>query len=173
MTPLGTDSSKFECSRGTIGPKLTLLFFAEMSSFWAYELGKRCLGYQDGKSNANIKILLAGGLAGVVTWTSVFPLDVIKTRLQSPEAFAIERRPGLASNPLLEATAGRTAGTFAVARQIYEREGFSGFFRGLGVCSIRAFIVNAVQVSPPPSTRKVSVLKTQWACYEWSMKALT
>ena len=126
-----------------------------MSSFWAYELGKRSLSYQDGESNANIKILLAGGLAGVVTWTSVFPLDVIKTRLQSPEALAIERRPGLASNPLLEATARQTAGTFAVARQVYEQEGTSGFFRGLGVCSIRAFIVNAVQVSSTPSTQSV------------------
>jgi len=30
------------------------------------------------------------------------------------------------------------------------------FFRGLGVCSVRAFIVNAIQ----------------WAVYEWTMQVL-
>jgi solute carrier family 25 carnitine/acylcarnitine transporter 20/29 len=41
-----------------------------------------------------------------------------------------------------------------MARQTYRNEGAGVFFRGLGVCSVRAFIVNAAQ----------------WAVYEWIMK---
>lgn len=43
-----------------------------------------------------------------------------------------------------------------IARQAYREEGLSVFFRGLGVCSFRAFFVNAVQ----------------WAVYEWMMHIL-
>jgi solute carrier family 25 carnitine/acylcarnitine transporter 20/29 len=47
-------------------------------------------------------------------------------------------------------------GTIQIARQAYREEGLSVFFRGLGVCSLRAFFVNAVQ----------------WAVYEWMMHIL-
>ena len=98
--------------------------------------------------NEHVKILLAGGAAGVVTWASIFPLDVIKTRLQSPDQPIAETyRP--AQQPLLRHSKQITAGSSGVARQIYREEGFHGFFRGLGVCSVRAFVVNAVQVSSP------------------------
>ncbi len=36
-------------------------------------------------------------------------------------------------------------GAFEVARAAYQAEGLAVFFRGLGVCSIRAFVVNAAQ----------------------------
>ena len=42
--------------------------------------------------------------------------------------------------------AAKPLGAVDVARQLYRREGARGFFRGLGVCSARAFVVNAVQV---------------------------
>lgn len=48
-------------------------------------------------------------------------------------------------------------GALQIARQAYRDEGAGVFFRGLGICSARAFIVNAVQ----------------WAVYEWIMRALT
>ena len=129
--------------------------FAKDLSFGAYELSKRALRYQQGDSNANLKILLAGGVAGVVTWASIFPLDVVKTRLQSPHMLELEW-PCSAEEPLIRAARRRNVGAIQVARQVYQREGFKGFFQGLGVCSIRAFIVNAVQVSSPKlSSRKV------------------
>jgi len=43
-----------------------------------------------------------------------------------------------------------------MARHVYQTEGLSAFFRGLGICSVRAFIVNAVQ----------------WAVYEWMMRLM-
>ena len=42
---------------------------------------------------------------------------------------------------------GYPKGAWAITKDAYRQEGYSIFFRGLGVCSIRAFVVNAVQVS--------------------------
>ncbi|EEH09148.1 mitochondrial carrier protein [Histoplasma capsulatum G186AR] len=128
--------------------------------FWSYELCKRLMTTADESSEqAAAKILICGGIAGIITWVSIFPLDVIKTRLQ------VQGSPGsLASGSLVERQTllrpfgidGRTLGTLAVAKEAYRTEGFQVFYRGLGVCSLRAFIVNAVQ----------------WAMYEWTMKFL-
>ncbi|PYH84222.1 mitochondrial carrier protein [Aspergillus uvarum CBS 121591] len=121
--------------------------------FWSYEYCKRLMNSEDDTTNmAALKILLCGGIAGVITWASVFPLDVIKTRLQ---AGTIETSPQ--DCPLLPSRIQtRDAGSIQVAREVYQTEGLKAFYRGLGVCSFRAFIVNAVQ----------------WATYEWLMKYL-
>ena len=43
-------------------------------------------------------------------------------------------------------------GTFQIARNAYRTEGGAAFFRGLGICSARAFFVNAVQWAVSSST---------------------
>ncbi|CAK7226281.1 hypothetical protein SBRCBS47491_006178 [Sporothrix bragantina] len=101
--------------------------------------------------------LMCGGLAGVVTWASVFPLDVIKTRVQAQALLP----PSPANAPLLSGSTSpssqpRRLSTLKVAQIAYHEGGMSVFFRGLGVCSARAFVVNAVQ----------------WAVYEWIMREL-
>ncbi|CAG8439692.1 10903_t:CDS:10 [Ambispora gerdemannii] len=62
--------------------------------FWVYEGCKRLLGvspanyvnYSAGgnyiDNNDTLKLLFSGGTAGVVAWACIYPLDVIKTRLQ-------------------------------------------------------------------------------------------
>lgn len=46
-----------------------------MRSFWSYELSKRTFARDDDTPNQQaVKVLLCGGLAGVVTWASIFPL---------------------------------------------------------------------------------------------------
>jgi len=124
--------------------------------FWSYELSSRWLSDDTSKESASwgenaAKVLFCGGLAGVVTWVSVFPLDVIKTRVQTQVDQAVMA-------PLLEDSAvGRSRlGAVEIARQAYAEAGWQVFFRGLAVCSIRAFVVNAVQ----------------WAVYEWVMVEL-
>ena len=121
--------------------------------FWSYELSRRWMGRYGGNETADV--LLCGGLAGVVTWASIFPLDVIKTRVQTQ---VLKPRPEVA--PLLGADGlevkTKRSGAWAVAQAAYREGGSRVFFRGLGVCSIRAFIVNAVQ----------------WAVYEWIMTEL-
>ncbi|RYO85099.1 hypothetical protein DL766_004026 [Monosporascus sp. MC13-8B] len=122
--------------------------------FWSYEISSKWVESrrQDPAfAQDATKVLLCGGLAGIVTWASIFPLDVIKTRVQT-QAF------GPAATPLLEsygAQPGRL-GAIAITRKTYREEGLRVFFRGLTVCSIRAFFVNAVQ----------------WAVYEWIMLEL-
>jgi len=114
--------------------------------FWSYELTKRLLLSRQPdpflEPNAS-DILIAGGIAGVVTWASIFPLDVIKTRLQTQAHI-----PDESGRPLLdrETTVLERKTSWSIARDIARTEGLKGFYRGLGICSLRAFIVNAVQV---------------------------
>lgn len=104
------------------------------------------------------KVLLCGGVAGIVTWASIFPLDVIKTRVQAqihgPPPPAGEGSPLLPGHP--NTASMKRRGAVEIARQAYREGGLKVFFRGLTVCSVRAFIVNAVQ----------------WATYEWIMLEL-
>ncbi|EEH22291.2 hypothetical protein PABG_04502 [Paracoccidioides brasiliensis Pb03] len=129
--------------------------------FWSYELCKRLMTTPDESyQQAAAKILLCGGIAGIVTWASIFPLDVIKTRLQAQGSPGM-LLPGIPpERQMLLRTStssdGQILGTFGIAKQAYRTEGLKIFYRGLGVCSLRAFIVNAVQ----------------WATYEWIMKFL-
>ena len=88
-----------------------------------------------------------------MTWASVFPLDVIKTRVQAQTSEATPGRTPLLSDPARPA---RRLGAMDVARETYREGGIKLFFRGLTVCSVRAFAVNAVQ----------------WAVYEWIMREL-
>ncbi|KAJ0167696.1 Mitochondrial basic amino acids transporter [Colletotrichum tanaceti] len=129
--------------------------------FWSYELTTRWMGVGgDGVNETNMrdeaaKVLLCGGLAGIVTWASIFPLDVIKTRVQT-QAFAASS--SVEASPLLGARGSqqqmrKRAGALQVAREAYREGGIRVFFRGLTICSVRAFVVNAVQ----------------WAVYEWVM----
>ena len=104
-------------------------------SFWSYELCHRWLA-RSGDDRGSVDVLLAGGIAGVATWTSIYPLDVVKTVLQAQPWARNLNRSELRS--------------FAIARQIFQAGGVRAFYRGIGVCSIRAFAVNAVQVSDLP-----------------------
>lgn len=126
--------------------------------FWSYELGTRLLAAKLGDEHSPkaeaAKVLLCGGIAGVVTWVSVFPLDVIKTRIQTQALRPADAEPLLGAARSL-GDKGRI-GAMEMARTIYKEEGKAVFFRGLGICSVRAFVVNACQ----------------WAVYEWIMKEL-
>lgn len=143
--------------------------------FWSYELSTRWMnkwlpeahGSSDpgagGISGTEAaKVLLCGGLAGIVTWASIFPLDVIKTRVQAQAHVTSQMADAAATQegrPLLDSGGPKPAkrmGAIEVAREAYKEGGMRVFFRGLAVCSVRAFIVNAVQ----------------WAAYEWIMLEL-
>ncbi|KAI1771555.1 solute carrier family 25 member 45 [Hypoxylon cercidicola] len=124
--------------------------------FWSYELSSRWIESSRQSSSAfsqdAAKVLLCGGLAGVVTWASIFPLDVIKTRVQT-QTFDATTTPLLGSS---DSSTQKRLGAVEVARNAYREGGARVFFRGLTVCSVRAFVVNAVQ----------------WSVYEWIMLEL-
>ena len=123
--------------------------------FWSYELSSRFMIAQmkyrgmEPRSREIASSLVCGGLAGVVTWASVFPLDVIKTRVQTQ--MVGENVSLLGTGVSVDATELRRLSAIEIARAAYKNEGIRVFFRGLAICSARAFIVNAVQ----------------WAVYEW------
>ncbi|KAH8593746.1 mitochondrial carrier domain-containing protein [Bisporella sp. PMI_857] len=128
--------------------------------FWSYELSSSLIVSEmkkrgmDSSGQETVKTLVCGGLAGVVTWASVFPLDVIKTRVQAQVTG--ENSPLLRATTV-DGTEPRKLGAMEIARNAYKTEGPGVFFKGLTVCSVRAFIVNAAQ----------------WAVYEYLMKELS
>jgi solute carrier family 25 carnitine/acylcarnitine transporter 20/29 len=69
-------------------------------------------------------MLMAGGMAGVVSWIVTFPIDVVKTRLQCDSS-------------------GKYTGVFDCVRKTYAAEGYKAFSRGLTSTVIRAFPTNA------------------------------
>ncbi|KAK4146648.1 mitochondrial carrier domain-containing protein [Dichotomopilus funicola] len=139
--------------------------------FWGYELCTRWFPSPSPTYNSNTgasnlltsdaaRVLLCGGLAGIITWASIFPLDVIKTRVQTQIQTQIQQGTNSERTSLLAGGTrppeSKSPGAWEVARETYRQGGLRPFFRGLGVCSVRAFIVNAVQ----------------WAVYEWIMAEL-
>ncbi|KAJ3304259.1 hypothetical protein HDV03_002996 [Kappamyces sp. JEL0829] len=94
--------------------------------FAAYEVFCRMIPNAD-PNVPSVGILLAGGFAGVVGWLSTYPVDVVKTRLQSIQEDRQPKYHNLRNG----------------FRIILREEGYRVFFSGLGATAIRAFPTNA------------------------------
>lgn len=70
-------------------------------------------------------LIFCGGMAGVISWASILPLDVVKSRLQADNP----------SNP-------KYKGTWDCLIKSYKADGLSVFGRGFGMMSVRAFPTN-------------------------------
>ncbi|KAJ5169963.1 uncharacterized protein N7500_002746 [Penicillium coprophilum] len=95
--------------------------------FAAYEYIKRTLTPKDAEGNVTGELSLsavvcAGGAAGIAMWIPVFPVDTVKSRLQSA--------PG---KPTMS----------GVIRSVYASGGFKAFFPGFGPALARAVPANA------------------------------
>ncbi|ODM22470.1 hypothetical protein SI65_00058 [Aspergillus cristatus] len=95
--------------------------------FAAYEYIKRSLTPKDERGNVTGElsmpaVLTAGGAAGIAMWIPVFPVDTIKSRMQSAEG-----RPTI-------------GGTI---RSVYGNGGLKAFFPGFGPALARAVPANA------------------------------
>ena len=95
--------------------------------FATYEYIKRSLSPKDANGHATgdlslPAVLTAGGAAGVAMWIPVFPVDTIKSRLQSA-----------AGNPTI-------GGTIS---ELYRKGGIKSFFPGFGPALARAVPANA------------------------------
>jgi solute carrier family 25 carnitine/acylcarnitine transporter 20/29 len=73
-------------------------------------------------------LLLAGGLAGSLSWLATFPVDVIKSRFQAE-------------------INGKYSGLIDCVRQTYNAHGIRAFFRGLTTSLVRGFPVNAATLA--------------------------
>jgi solute carrier family 25 carnitine/acylcarnitine transporter 20/29 len=74
--------------------------------------------------------LIAGGTAGVLSWGSVIPVDVVKTHIQTDSCLRPSER--------------RYRGSLHCAQEILRSQGFGGFTRGGLPLLLRAFPVNAI-----------------------------
>ncbi|KAI1817527.1 mitochondrial carrier domain-containing protein [Poronia punctata] len=96
--------------------------------FAAYEYIKRRLTPRDpttGKPQGELSLMAvtcAGGAAGVAMWIPVFPVDTVKSRLQTAEG---------------------NVSIGGVVRELYGRGGFKAFFPGFGPALARAVPANA------------------------------
>ena len=86
-----------------------------------YEFSRNAFGERGTGTDA--ATLCAGALAGVLSWASIYPLDVIKSRMQ--------------------ASPGRYSGMTDCALHSFREEGAAVFTRGLPACLLRAALVNA------------------------------
>jgi solute carrier family 25 (mitochondrial carnitine/acylcarnitine transporter), member 20/29 len=95
--------------------------------FAAYEYIKRSLTPKDERGNVTGElsmpaVLTAGGAAGIAMWIPVFPIDTIKSRMQSAEG-----RPTIGG----------------IIRSVYGSGGLKAFFPGFGPALARAVPANA------------------------------
>ncbi|KAM4737171.1 solute carrier family 25 member 45 [Anableps anableps] len=94
--------------------------------FLPYEVTRKALT-ETGEEPGTFAILMAGGVAGVVTWACATPMDVVKARLQ------------------MSGAGGRQySGVLHCIRVSLKEEGVRVFFKGLLLNSVRAFPVNAI-----------------------------
>ncbi|CAO3583234.1 unnamed protein product [Absidia cylindrospora] len=126
--------------------------------FWVYEGMKRALDVNGG--GEAWKLLLAGGMAGTISWASIYPIDVVKSRLQMQvigdvvSAKAISGSSHTVEESLALNPGGESRRMMVVQRpyvsikdcvvRSYQTEGMQVFFRGLGPTILRGFPVNAV-----------------------------
>ncbi|KAJ8902231.1 hypothetical protein NDN08_006639 [Rhodosorus marinus] len=96
--------------------------------FWSYALAKDKLEqHQEGETPSGLhKVgisILAGGLAGMLFWAVVLPIDVVKTNMQ--------------------VSTGSYQSMTKSTVQILKQRGIRGFYAGLGTSLVRAFPANA------------------------------
>lgn len=106
-------------------------FFRETPSFGFYFLTydylSRSLGCEINDNLIIPKLLFAGGMSGIVSWLSTYPIDVIKSRLQADGIGGVNQYNGIMD----------------CVRKSYQSEGMRVFTRGLTSTLLRAFPVNA------------------------------
>ncbi|KAJ2697542.1 Mitochondrial carrier protein ymc2 [Coemansia sp. IMI 203386] len=99
--------------------------------FLAYEALVQRTMARTGKSRSELSsglVCLFGAAAGFAMWLTSYPIDVIKSKMQT-DGFAGSAR--------------KYSGTVDCAKQVMAQEGFKGFFRGITPCLLRAAPANA------------------------------
>ena len=105
--------------------------------FLGYETSKTLLatiGNRSKEDLTSLETMFSGGMAGVCFWTCIFPLDVIKSRIQ---------------------VRGVQGTVLSVGGNILRSEGVSALYRGLAPALVRTFPANAGLFLAYEYTRKV------------------
>ena len=110
--------------------------------------GDDCDGSGGSGGSSSAAVLIAGGIAGMATWASIYPLDVIKTRVQTQVLpslpGAAEGRPLLGNSSRSAAGQGRMwhggYGARACAWMALAEGGWKVFFDGFGIWYVSASV---------------------------------
>lgn len=100
--------------------------------FSFYEIFKRQLRDSPDTPPSPFQVFIAGGITGIFTWSLIFPADTLKSIAQT-EPLAPSKR--------------RYTGYFDMVSKVVKKHGIKHLYRGLDVCLMRAFPVNAVTFS--------------------------
>lgn len=96
--------------------------------FTCFETLKKRMSHDPhGSWSEKLKVMMAGGAAGLASWVFLYPLDFVKTKLQSQD---IENRV--------------YRGSWHCFRTNLKEHGWKVFTRGLVTVSLRSFPVNAM-----------------------------
>lgn len=95
--------------------------------FLTYDVLTRYIGCEPNERFMIPKLLFAGGMSGIASWLSTYPVDVIKSRLQADGVGGVNQYSGIMD----------------CVRQSVRKEGYMVFTRGLTSTLLRAFPVNA------------------------------
>ncbi|GAA5846044.1 hypothetical protein JCM11251_005395 [Rhodosporidiobolus azoricus] len=114
------------------------------------EVESELFGWEREEAASAGRVLVAGGLAGIAGWGATFPIDVLKTRMQSvpypPLSSPLSSSPSLLSPPSSSSHAAphpysTLRSTF---RSTLHDSGWRGFVAGLGPTLVRSVPVNMV-----------------------------
>jgi len=110
--------------------------------FAAYEFVKRSFIPEGGtaKDVSTGALLFAGGMAGVVNWLLVYPIDIFKSRVQTDQTG--KYKPG-------------HRGMLQVYHEVLAEAGWKGLFKGLGPALLRSFPANAACFTAVELTMRV------------------
>eukprot|EP01133_Synstelium_polycarpum_P005928 gene5928-6867_t len=103
---------------------------ANAAYFGVYELTRRAF-VNEGQRVEQLpawKVMLAGGVGGMSYWTLTYPIDVIKSSIQTDAIQPSQRR---------------YANLIDCASKIYRQQGIAGFYKGFTPCFIRSMPANA------------------------------
>jgi len=114
---------------------------ANAAYFGFYEIARRSM-VEEGKNVTDLpawKVLIAGGIGGIMYWATTYPFDVVKSTIQTDSTVIAERK---------------YHGLVDTFNKINKAEGTKGFFKGVAPCMIRSFPANAVCFLLYEMTRK-------------------
>ena len=112
--------------------------------FSSYDRLKCHLKYQLGAEHSWLPSILAGGIAGSLSWAVIYPIDLIKSRIQALSLSTISKSK---------------LSIWKVAENTLRQQGWQSLYRGLGITLFRAFPVNAIIL--PTYELTLSMLRTQ------------
>jgi hypothetical protein len=77
--------------------------------------------------------MVCGAISGMACWIPVYPIDVVKTRMQNTKG-----------GPSASGKSANGVSAIGVAIVMYKTEGIGAFFKGLGLLLLRAAVSNGV-----------------------------